>query len=164
MSKKAKSKALSRAMKGNKNAIGNKGGKGAPVGNIFAEKTGEYSKITFATLSDEEKNLTFDTSPTEILNNEIFLFTVRENRMLKLIKNLIEQKEIAEIETIKDGKGRTIREVKYIRLLSDKILDVENALTRVQEKKIRAIESREKILQNQKELELKERKLKLEEF
>jgi len=47
--------ALSLAMKGNQNALGNTGGKGGPFGNKHGLKHGAYETIAFSDLTDEER-------------------------------------------------------------------------------------------------------------
>lgn len=135
------------APKGNKNAVGNKGGKGAPIGNKFALKTGEHATIWLNTLTDEEVELSqqVDFTPLKQIDEEILLLTIRERRMLQNISDLKSQKELAESEIHFKG-DRITKQVKYTKLLIDKLVAAEDALTRVQEKKIRAVETKQKLL------------------
>lgn len=74
------------APKGNKNAVGNKGG--GPKGNTYALKHGGYSSIYWDTLSDEEKAmLESDNLDIEAqLIRQIDLCTIREFRLMKALK------------------------------------------------------------------------------
>lgn len=134
---------------GNKNAVGH----GAPLGNQNAVTTGEYSAIWMYALSDDERCLCdrVDTDPLALIDETIQLLSIRELRMLKRLEELRNQKELAENEdaivfTKKAPRGALVARKRYTKLLIDKIILVEEALTRVQEKKLRAIETKQKLL------------------
>lgn len=153
---------------GSKNALGNRGGKGGPVGsrhaaghgaplrNQNALRTGEYATIWVDALSDEEQALysRVNLSPLVQIDETIQLLTIRERRMLQNIQKLKEQKNLAEYEDVlipdkhdPDGKKARIKcRTRFTRLLIDKIVAAEEALTRVQEAKRRAIETKQRIL------------------
>lgn len=63
------------APRGNKNATGNKGGKGGPQRNIYAEKHGAYSKIYFDMLDDDERELM---ESVELDEEQIILLQLRD--------------------------------------------------------------------------------------
>jgi len=161
------------APKGNQNAKGNRGGKGGPVGNKKAVTTGEYETIWFDTLTDDEKELldTIDTDPIQQAEEEIQLWSIRQLRMLQRIKKLndgLTEKErnvLYELKTTKDvaivhddNSGQTKKipvsrdelvkskvEISTFRKLDD-ILKLEEALTRVQDKKLKAIELKNRLI------------------
>jgi len=140
---------------GNKNAEGNSGGKGAPLKNRNAETTGEYTQIYEDVLSYEELKIfgIVDIDPLAQIDKTIKLLTIRERRMLENINNLKEQKILAEYEdTLIPDKGDSYKiksRKRYTKLLIDKIVLAEEALTRVQEKLIKAIDIKYKILREQ---------------
>lgn len=72
--------------KGNVNAVGNHGG--GPVGNQHALKHGAYAKVYSDVLTDEEMALADEMPKDEegMLEEQIFLFTVRERRILNAIR------------------------------------------------------------------------------
>ena len=76
------------APKGNKNAVGNKGG-GAPTGEANGNyEHGGYSKIYWDTLDADERVL-FDAEPMDeedMLVEQIMLLSIRERRLLLAIK------------------------------------------------------------------------------
>lgn len=157
---------------GNKNATGNRGGH-APPRNTNAVVTGEYQTIWLDMIDDTEKKLinAIDTDPIAQLDEDIRLLTLRERRMLKNLNDLREQDGILEtkkeygliktpkiVNLIDEKTGKTERikteerEMALVgieenhKLLIDKILRVEEALTRVQTAKTKAIESKHKII------------------
>ncbi len=106
---------------GNKNAIGH-GGTGPP-GNKNAVKTGEFETLFFDGLNQEEHQLLDVIQPNkkQLLMQEIKLLTVREYRMLKRINEIRAQEECND-------------NIQLIQV-------IEEALTRVQAKQQRAIET-----------------------
>src|SRR5690606_10237419 len=157
---------------GSKNAKGNRGGKGAPLRNNYAWKHGEYAMIWEDKLDDIERMLLFevDTDPAGQINNEIRLLELRERRMLHeiallkqgvteeettIVSQLI-KKDKTQVMTIdQDGNqsyveiehpsfGEVQKTVKHKPQL-EKILAVEEALTRVQDKKAKLIDMKTKL-------------------
>lgn len=157
---------------GNQNAKGNRGGAGGPPGNKKAVTTGEYESIWMDALEEDEQELVdqVDTDPIQQADEAIKLLTIRERRMLQRISRLMngltekqrrvlwELKAIKEAMTVHDEKtGVTktipitkhelveseIEETEY-RVIDD-IIKLEEALTRVQDKKIKAIETKARI-------------------
>lgn len=151
---------------GNKNAKGNRGGSGGPYGNKKAVTTGEYETIWMDALEEDEQELVdqIDTDPVQQADEAIKLLTIRERRMLQRIGKLMngltekqrrvlyELKAIKEALTVHDEKtGITktipvtrndlvesqIEETSY-RAIED-IISLEEALTRIQDKKLKAI-------------------------
>ncbi len=152
------------APKGNKNAFGNNGG--APKGNKNSVTTGEYESIWVDMLTEEEQVLcsTINTDTLSQIEEDIRLITLRERRMMERIRKLMdgltekERKVLSELQTQKtpvtlyDEKTGTsqvvmVPETKLViteitetecRAIDD-ILKIEEALTRVQDKKTRQL-------------------------
>lgn len=129
------------APKGNQNAVGNKGG-AAPEKNKNAVTTGEFETLFFDCLDSEEKQLaaTVPTDKEQLLFQEIQLLTVRERRMLKRIEDLRD----CDFTTVKKKKGTEKdkwTDLKEDQAVLGQIQSIEDALTRVQGRKQRAIES-----------------------
>ena len=151
---------------GNKNAEGH-GGTGPP-GNKNAIKTGEFESLFFDTLDAEEQKL-IQTVQEQLLLREIQLLTVRERRMLKRIDQLRQLEEPnsvvdSEGERIPPGmsvtefssgieKGKSTELKKYEGILGQ-IQSIEDALTRVQARKQKAIEMLHKFGYDDAKLEL----------
>lgn len=137
---------------GNRNAVGH----GGTPGNQNALKTGEYAAIWMDTLTEDEQALcdVIDTDPLTQIDENIRLLTIRERRMLANIKALKDKKDLAETEEVyredrnADGELRLKEMTRYRKLLIDKIILAEEALTRVQEKKLRAIETKYKMMKD----------------
>ncbi|MBP1992535.1 phage terminase small subunit [Paenibacillus eucommiae] len=157
---------------GNKNAVGNRGGPGGPLRNQKAFKTGEYATIWLDTLEADEKILLFEveTDPIAQIENEIRLLDLRERRMLQLRAKVLEgwdadnvsskselfRREIGEQPKF-DGDGniemvpvyeeslkeieRTIKTPQKL----ERILAIEDALTRVQDKKGKYLDLKYKV-------------------
>ncbi len=177
------------APKGSKNALGNRGGHGGPYGNKKAIKTGEFESIWFDTLDEDEQELLdeIDTDPVRQADECITLLTIRERRMLQRIKRLTDGltenqkrvlqqlksiKEIIEVHDEKSGKTSKvpvtrnemveaeIEETTY-RVIDD-ILKLEDALTRVQDKKLKAIELKNRLTAVDEEKEVRTAILQIE--
>lgn len=152
---------------GNKNAVGNDGG--APTNNKNAVKTGEFETLFFDALEEDEKQLIsmVQLDKEQLLLQEIQLLTVRERRMLKRIEDI---KHTAEGQ--EDEKAAGMTAVKYKDSLKDEsteytgalgqIQAVEDALTRVQARKQKAIDSLHRYGFDDARLELEMMKLELE--
>ena len=120
---------------GNKNAVGH-GGTGPP-GNKNAVTTGEFETLLFDCLDPEERRLA-DAVPADkeqLLLQEIRLLTVREYRMLHRIEDL-RQIDFTVVKK-KSGAEFSIEEQATL----GQIQSIEDALTRVQARKQRAIEA-----------------------
>ncbi|MEC0310167.1 phage terminase small subunit-related protein [Paenibacillus lautus] len=174
---------------GNKRATGNKGGPGGPLRNKKAVTTGEYETIWLDALEDDELELVgrIDTDPILQVDESILKFEIRERRMLLRIKRLIdgltekerrvlyELKSVKEAVTVHDEKSgltKTIPvtrtelveseiEEKSFRQIDD-ILALEEALTRVQDKKLKAIELKNKLLDEERQVRIEKLKFELQ--
>lgn len=151
---------------GNKNALGNRGGNGPPLGSKNALKTGEYETIWFDTLTEEEQALynKVDTDTLAQVEQGIIFFTLRERRMMERIRQLMDglkEKERRVLTELRDEKTavsiydeksateKTVMVAKPTLIITeiaeteirkiDDILRLEDALTRVQERKTRLI-------------------------
>ena len=136
---------------GNKNAVGNKGG-AAPKENKNAVKAGEFETLFFNALEEDEKQLIgmIQLDKEQLLLQEIQLLTIRERRMLKRIEDIKraaanqEEEETAGMIAVKYKSGtekdKWMDLTEYIGALGQ-IQAVEDALTRVQARKQKAIDS-----------------------
>lgn len=139
----------SKAMLGNKNATGNRGGKGAPLGNNFAKgnagggapprnenalKTGEFRTIVWEQLTDNQKEL-FDSIPDDPIQQitaTIKEYEVRKHGIIILLNQA--RKDLAEIEEQEEAAKQV-----------DKILNIEDALTRVTNHLVKAIKQKSEL-------------------
>lgn len=161
---------------GNQNATG-------PPENKNAVKTGEFEALFFDCLEPDEQKLIQTVRPDkeQLLLQEIQLLTVRERRMLKRIESLklLEQssnpEEVQEDDELEKapprmsvtkyksgmekGKPTLLREYEGI---LGQIQSIEDALTRVQARRQRAIEALHKFGYDDAHLELETMKFELE--
>lgn len=130
--------------------------------NKNAVTTGEFESIFFDTLQEDELNLikSIELEKRKLLEQEIQLLTVRERRMLKRINDL-KKKEMTVVST-KSGieKGMDTELSEYEATLGQ-IQNIEEALTRVQDKKQKAIDSLHKFEIDEQKLELEVMKTEL---
>lgn len=149
---------------GNQNATG-------PPGNKNAIKTGEFEALFFDTLDVDEQKLIQTVQPDkeQLLLQEIQLLTVRERRMLKRVDQLRQMEEQklgagSDGEHVPSGmsvtefssgieKGKPTELKKYEGILGQ-IQSIEDALTRVQARKQKAIETLHKFGYDDAKLEL----------
>ncbi len=157
---------------GNRNAAGSRGG-AAPLKNKNAVTTGEFETLFFDCLNEEEKRLV-DSMPDDkhtLLFQEIQLLTVRERRMLKRIEDIkesvayLENGEPAEGMTLVSRKSGTEKDketdLKEYQGKLGQIQSIEEALTRVQARKQRAIESLHKFGFDDEQIELERKRFEL---
>lgn len=134
--------------KGNKNAVGNKGG-AAPKGNKNAVTTGAYENLLNTVFSADEKAMYENTTIDEkqIIDKEVNLLNIREFRMLKRIENL--KNKASEMTVVKITKKVGDREgtTTEVENVIAQIQRIEVALTQVQEAKRRYLETLKKINQ-----------------
>lgn len=151
---------------GSKHALGNRGGKGGPIGNKNAkgagfgnkngQKTGEYTAISLDTLTDEEKKL-YDKiadDPLSLLDERIRLLAIRERRMMQILDRIKKEKALIEeteehvlLQKWDNRDSPSVKEMtKRKQALVDKIVMVEDAITRVQDRLLRAIDQKSKML------------------
>lgn len=151
------------APKGNKNAVGNKGGKGAVEGNKYALTTGEYETILFDDVFDEKELKVFNCE-LDIrieLENELKLLTIRESRILRRIKRLEDDKQlvVSSVSVLQEDDNQKTMTVTKSK--NDEILKQEDALTRVQSAKARVIEKLHKIDVDVERLDIERKRLKI---
>lgn len=162
---------------GNVNATGNKGGS-APLGNQNHFKHGGYAAILFDSLDDTEHSMIDQMEPNEeqLLIDEINLLTIRERRIMQRIDKANKDK-LAVYGTVRTERKRAFdtpeEKELYLEMVKKKvekgerlpgqeyttqtttegaysiILKLEEALTRCQAQKQRAIDSLNKIRQAQ---------------
>lgn len=152
---------------GNQNATGH-GGTGPP-GNKNAVTTGEFEALLFDCLDGDEKRLA-ESVPDDkhrLQLQEIQLLTVRERRMLRRIEAVRESVE--RLESGEPAEGMTLVSVeisekdekkKYEGKLGQ-IQAIEEALTRVQARKQRAIESLHKFGFDDSQIELERKRVEM---
>lgn len=143
---------------GNKNATG-------PPGNKNAVTTGEFENIFFDTLEEDElfliKNIEIEKK--KLLEQEIQLFTIRERRMLKRI-DLLKEKEMTLVST-KSGVEKCMdTELSEYEGTLGQIQNIEEALTRVQDKKQKSIDTLHKFEMDELKANIDKEKLELEKY
>lgn len=136
---------------GNKNAVGH-GGTGPP-GNKNAVTTGEFETLLFDCLEPDERKLAaaVPVDKEQLLLQEIRLLTVREYRMLHRIEDLQKTEDYYDNGELADGMTMVSRksgiekdhetDLKEFHGKLGQIQAIEDALTRVQGRKQRAIEA-----------------------
>lgn len=154
--------------KGNKYAVGNRGGHGTK-NNKNAVVTGEYEQIYEDVLTDDEqefyKQYNIDNNDIDSLMmkeyvNEYRLLTIRERRMLKRIKVLEEKDKDMTIGFIrKKNNGGDTETVTEAEPTLNTIQRIEDGLTRVQESKRKSRENMLKLGFSKRLLELKEKQI-----
>ncbi|WP_242730402.1 phage terminase small subunit [Bacillus altitudinis] len=185
-SKNARGNKGGKAPPGNQNAKGNRGG-AAPKGNKNSFKTGEYETIMFEYMDEKEQKLftEVETDPLYQIDLSIRLLSVRETRMMRLItkyENGLTDKQrtvLQQMRKMKDvvqapDKNGLIKSVPITneRLavvqieetdspLLEKILSIEDALTRVTAQRDKAIRQKVDIMKTMSEYELRLRGLDL---
>lgn len=116
-------------------------------GNKNALKTGEYETIWFDTLDEDERQL-YHAVDTDVLNQideELRLITIRERRMLQRIERLKRAGDFTVVKHhvgVDKGKGTDLEEREGT---LGQIQTIEEALTRVQEKKAKLLELKHRI-------------------
>lgn len=139
-----------------KNSIGNRGNANAtaPPRNKNAVKTGESETILIDSLTEEEKLLFYEQenkSALEQLNNDIALLKVRQRRMLHRVNESLKEldpDEIKQYYRFKNGKRTLVQEEVTRTQQLEKVLAIEEALTRVSKTLSSAIKQKTE-LQNQ---------------
>ncbi|MEC1652040.1 phage terminase small subunit [Bacillus vallismortis] len=179
-SKNAKGNKGGKAPPGNQNAKGNRGG-AAPKGNKNSVRTGEYESILFDFMDDTEKELfgQIETDPLYQIDLTIRELSLRERRMMQRIsriENGLTEKQrrvLQQMRKVKDivqtpEKNGLIKSVPIIneRLVVteieetemraiDDILNIEEAMTRVTDKRLKAIRQKHDMTRSMDEHELK---------
>lgn len=134
---------------GNKHAIGNRGG--APVGNQYAVTTGEYARLLFSDLTEEERSLiaSIPECTVDLMRHDLALLCVREKRMLERIiqlksaaQNDMVYSEVTShhsVHTRSRQTDTTDTTDTTITPAIDRIHDIEESLTRLRREKQRII-------------------------
>lgn len=151
---------------GNKNAVGNKGGSGGPPGNKKAVFTGEFETIWMDCLSEEERQLCkrIDTGKLAQVEDAIRLLSLREHRMMEririiadglsererkvwqerkmtkgevLVKDPFTNEDTAVVISVPNLVVTSVEETQRRKI--DDILRIEEAMTRIQDKKTRLL-------------------------
>jgi len=122
-------------------------GGGAPPGNKNAVTTGEYETIWMDALEPDERVLfhAVDTDVLRQIDEEIRLITIRERRMLQRIERLRAAGDFTVVRHsvgVEKGKKTNLQEAEGT---LGQIQAIEEALTRVQEKKAKLLELKHKI-------------------
>ncbi|MED1174357.1 phage terminase small subunit [Bacillus inaquosorum] len=180
-SKNAKGNKGGKAPPGNQNAKGNRGG-AAPKGNKNSVRTGEYESILFDFMDDTEKELfgQIETDPLYQIDLTIRELSLRERRMMQRISrienglNETQRRVLQQLRKVKDivpTKDQQTGLVKHQALMNerlvvteieevsepsvDKILRLEEAMTRVTDKRLKAIRQKYEMIRSMDEQELK---------
>ncbi|UQE79283.1 phage terminase small subunit [Bacillus cabrialesii] len=167
--------------KGSKNAKGNRGG-AAPKGKKNSVHTGEYESILFDFMDDTEKELfgQVETDPLYQIDLTIRELSLRERQMMQRISkienglNETQRRVLQQLRKVKDivpTKDQKTGLVKHRALMNerlvvteieevsepsvDKILRLEEAMTRVTDKWLKAIRQKHDMTRSMDEQELK---------
>ncbi|MGM0967145.1 MAG: phage terminase small subunit [Bacillota bacterium] len=185
-SKNARGNKGGKAPPGNQNAKGNRGGT-APKGNKNSFKTGEYETIMFEYMDEKEQKLftEIETDPLYQIDLSIRLLSVRETRMMRLITKyengltdkqrtvLQQMRKMKDVVQAPDKNGLikavpiTNERLAVVQIeetdspLLEKILSIEDALTRVTAQRDKAIRQKVDIMKTMSEYELRLRGLDL---
>ncbi|MFN3092754.1 phage terminase small subunit [Bacillus pumilus] len=185
-SKNAKGNKGGKAPPGNQNAKGNRGG-AAPKGNKNSFKTGEYETIMFEYMDEKEQKLftEVETDPLYQIDLSIRLLSVRETRMMRLINKyengltdkqrtvLQQMRKMKDVVQAPDKNGLiksvpiTNERLAVVQIeetdspLLEKILSIEDALTRVTAQRDKATRQKVDIMKTMSEYELRLRGLDL---
>lgn len=148
---------------------GNKNSSGGPPGNKKAVKTGEFETLLFDCLDEDEKRLiaNIPEDKQRLLLQEIGLSSVRERRMLKRIEAVKQSMGYIDDHTKEDDMtlvsieaGEQGAKKKYEGKLGQ-VQAIEEALTRVQAQKQRAIESLHKFGFNDAQIRLEAKRVEM---
>lgn len=170
-----------KAPPGNKNAKGNRGG-AAPKGNKNSVRTGEYESILFDFMDDTEKELfdQIETDPLyqiELTIRELYLKERRMMQRIMRIENGLNEKQrrvLQQMRKVKDiipTNDKKTGLVKHVPLMNerlvvteveetamrsiDDILNIEEAMTRVTDRRLKAIRQKHDITRSMDEHDLK---------
>jgi uncharacterized protein YjcR len=139
------------------------GGKAGPKkGNKNATKTGEFERLFFDTFTEDEMELveTVELDVAAMIDRELKLVMVRERRMLGLIEQVRDGWENEEVEVVQERRKTTPTSDAYAmteasrttkpRSKLDRLLAIEEALTRVQLQKSRLMDLKHRVSQDNK--------------
>ena len=149
---------------GNKNAVGNRGGHGAPERNTFAEKHGAYSKIYFDTLDDDERKLleAVDLNEEQILLQQIRDLTIKARRLKRRIKAEEEERGGLSLDGVVRERTPTGEKTTTITTSTfDRIIKLEAELDKTQGRITKATDTLIKYRAEQERLSIEQEKLTL---
>ncbi|AOP16190.1 terminase [Bacillus licheniformis] len=178
--KNAKGNKGGNAPPGNENAKGNRGG-AAPKGNKNSVRTGEYETIMWDFLNEDERQLfgEIETDPLYQIDLTIRELSLRERRMMQRINRiqnglsekqrrvLQQMRKVKDIVQTPDKNGLVkpvpvmnerlvVTEIEETEMRAiDDILNIEEALTRVTDKRLKAIRRKYDMIRLMDEQELK---------
>ncbi|OMI24873.1 terminase [Bacillus haynesii] len=178
--KNAKGNKGGKAPPGNENAKGNRGG-AAPKGNKNSVRTGEYETIMWDFLNEDERQLfgEIETDPLFQIDLTIRELSLRERRMMQRISRienglsekqrrvLQQMRKVKDIVQTPDKNGLVkpvpvmnerlvVTEIEETEMrVIDDILNIEEALTRVTDKRLKAIRQKYDMIRLMDEHELK---------
>lgn len=178
--KNAKGNKGGKAPLGNENAKGNRGG-AAPKGNKNSVRTGEYETIMWDFLNEDERQLfgEIETDPLFQIDLTIRELSLRERRMMQRISRienglsekqrrvLQQMRKVKDIVQTPDKNGLVkpvpvmnerlvVTEIEETEMRAiDDILNIEEALTRVTDKRLKAIRQKYDMIRFMEEQELK---------
>ncbi|WMW46614.1 phage terminase small subunit [Bacillus paralicheniformis] len=178
--KNAKGNKGGKAPPGNENAKGNRGG-AAPKGNKNSVRTGEYETIMWDFLNEDERQLfgEIETDPLFQIDLTIRELSLRERRMMQRIswiENGLSEKQrrvLQQMRKVKDivqtpdknglvkpvpvmNERLVVTEIEETEMrVIDDILNIEEALTRVTDKRLKAIRQKYDMIRLMDEQELK---------
>ncbi|MEC4201697.1 MULTISPECIES: phage terminase small subunit [Bacillus] len=178
--KNAKGNKGGKAPPGNENAKGNRGG-AAPKGNKNSVRTGEYETIMWDFLNEDERQLfgEIETDPLFQIDLTIRELSLRERRMMQRISRienglsekqrrvLQQMRKVKDIVQTPDKNGLVnpvpvmnerlvVTEIEETEMRAiDDILNIEEALTRVTDKRLKAIRQKYDMIRLMDEQELK---------
>ncbi|MGY6719457.1 phage terminase small subunit [Bacillus licheniformis] len=178
--KNAKGNKGGNAPPGNENAKGNRGG-AAPKGNKNSVRTGEYETIMWDFLNEDERQLfgEIETDPLYQIDLTIRELSLRERRMMQRINRiqnglsekqrrvLQQMRKVKDIVQTPDKNGLVkpvpvmnerlvVTEIEETEMRAiDDILNIEEALTRVRDKRLKAIRQKYDMIRLMDEHELK---------
>lgn len=123
------------APRGNKNAVGNAGGHGAPLRNTFAETHGAYSKVYFDTLDEDELELlkSIELNEEQILLQQLQDLVIKARRLKRKIKAAEEERGGLSLEGV--VRERTPKGEKTTTITTnvfDRIIKLESELDKTQ--------------------------------
>ncbi|HEX2986083.1 MAG TPA: phage terminase small subunit [Caproiciproducens sp.] len=149
---------------GNKNAVGNRGGHGAPLRNTNAEKHGAYSKIYFDTLDEDERALleSVDLDEEQILLQQIRDLTIKARRLKRRIKEAEEERGGLSLDGV--VRERTPNGEKTTTITTstfDRVIKLEAELDKTQGRITKATDTLIKYREEQARLSIEQEKLNL---
>jgi uncharacterized protein YjcR len=147
---------------GNKNAVGNRGGHGAPERNTYAEKHGAYSKIYFDTLDEEERELleSVELDEEQILLRQLQDLTIKARKLKRRIKAAEEERGGLSLDGVVRERTPTGEKTTTITTsVFDRIIKLEAELDRTQGRITKVTDTLIKYRDEQERLSMEHEKL-----